>query len=236
MVVPATVMNFPNIGRRPSTSTFGIESNTTTFQSPIGGTTQTLEVPGAFWRGSVRYNNLQYDEARELRAFLTSLRGASGRFWFGDLSYVSPSFTNPWRITSTVSTFRDRLWVSDTNNTLSAVDVLFPGDYIAFQYSADSSTDIYHSLHMVTHKATIQRFAQAPNSRMLVRFTPNLRRTPLLNSGNPRAFIVINDRASTGLNEFNAVSVFRLEEDSVMWSTRPPNIHNLSFSFIEAFG
>ena len=234
-MIPSTVHAFPNIGRRPSSSTFGLESNTTTFQSPIGGATQTLEVPGAFWRGSVRYENLQYDEAKTLRAFLLTLRGASGRFWFGDLTFEPPPYNTPWwTITAIYANDRTRLQISPSSS-LGARKTLTPGDYIAFQYKVDTSDDIYQSLHMVTHDALNQVFAGNPTNRTVVRFTPALKRIPLLTQGSPRAFFSMNDQASNGLNEFNAVSVFRLEEDSVTWSTRPPNIHNLSFSFVEAF-
>lgn len=60
---------------------FGLRTNTQTHTSPLSGTTQTLEMPGAHWVAT--YSAIPYTrtQAAALQAWLIRLRGASGRFY-----------------------------------------------------------------------------------------------------------------------------------------------------------
>ena len=68
----------------PSEITFGLQSNTQVFRSPLTASIQTLRMPGAAWTGRATFTDLEAIEARVLQAFLTDLDGMNGRFYFGD--------------------------------------------------------------------------------------------------------------------------------------------------------
>jgi hypothetical protein len=90
-----TVLVFPTLSRTPSGASFRLRGNTQTHRSPLDGTTQTLELPGAVWEVSVRWDSLQESDWRVLSSFLANLRGRSGRFLF------SPAIFAPRRGTGT---------------------------------------------------------------------------------------------------------------------------------------
>ena len=229
MALPSNILTLPFVGRHPDTLTFSLMSNTTAFQSPIGGATQTIEVPGAYWMGSANYRNLTIEQVKILRSFLVSLRGQSGRFWFGDLSYKSPSLTNTWSIIGVPN--RSTVQLRASPEIARFTPVFKAGDYIAFRYVKDTATNLFQSLHMVTEDVNY-----ASGNRAIVSFTPNLRVTPTLGVGTQTAYTTMNYTQSSGLAHTNAVSVFRLETDTVAWNVRPPNLSSLQFSFVEAFG
>ena len=228
MALPSTIHTLPYIGRAPDNVTFSLMSNTTSFQSPIGGTTQTLEVPGAYWTGSVNYRNLTFEQAKRMKGFLVSLKGQAGRFWMGDMSYRSPSLTNTWSIIGVTN--RSTVTLRAFPEIARFTPVFKAGDYIAFRYAKDTATNLFQSLHMITEDEDY-----ASGNRAIVRFTPNLRVLPTLSVGSPVAYTNMNYLGSTGLTNANAVSVFRLETDTVAWNVRPPNFTSLQFSFVEAF-
>lgn len=74
------VLDFPNIS--PDNEDWELEYNTQTFTSKLNGIVQTAEFPGARWAVSMTFPNRQGRSARELQAFLTSLRGRAGRFFY----------------------------------------------------------------------------------------------------------------------------------------------------------
>ena len=238
MALPSTILSFPNVGRKPTSINIDFVSNTTSFQSPIGGATQTMEVPGAFWKGVVTYNNLTNRQASILKSFLVSLAGMSGRFWFGDLSSeVQSDLSNTilrigWNMHRVVN--RKRVEIQCVAAIASGDTLLRTGDYIAFRYKyqvPNSSPAEYadtQSLHMVTQDVTTasQRLAT-------INFAPALRTLPILAQGTPRAYLTTD--SSGAIDHENVVSPFRLEQDSVSWGVRPPNLTNLQFSFVEAF-
>ena len=233
MAIPSGILDYPDIGRLPNTLTFSLMYNTTVFQSPIGGSTQTLEVPGAYWKGTVTYNNLTVDEAAILNAFLVKCRGRSGRFWFGNLSYDGPRHTNSLVTTATLNavsnnriTLRTTAWPSNLGNQELAAR---QGDYVAVRYKYNNS-DTTQSLHMLTQDLRILNVHTASAT-----VEPPLRRpyssTFNLNGGN--AYLAINTNAAIGYQ--NAVSIFRLDSDDINWSTRPPKLQSIQFSVVEAF-
>lgn len=81
-----TTYAFPSIV--PSSSTWELVSNTSTFLSPITGTIQTLDRGGERWQVTMNFNNLTSDNKAEMKAFLVKLNGQQHRFTLQDHSQV----------------------------------------------------------------------------------------------------------------------------------------------------
>jgi hypothetical protein len=69
---------------------WGIITNSQTFRSPLSGSVQTLELPGARWRVTLTFNNLKRAERAALKAFLAQLRGPAGRFTLHNFAEPTP--------------------------------------------------------------------------------------------------------------------------------------------------
>lgn len=82
------ILTFPS--RFPSSITWSLQSNTQAFESPFNKTTQVLEMAGARWMASLQFPVMSPSDAREMMAFLVSLRGEAGRFYLYDHSLVAP--------------------------------------------------------------------------------------------------------------------------------------------------
>jgi hypothetical protein len=79
--------------RRPAEAAERLVGLTQSHQSPFDGTLQTLEMPGARWEFTATWPVLGPDDRRLMAAFLSSLRGMAGRFFF------SPAQWSPRRAT-----------------------------------------------------------------------------------------------------------------------------------------
>lgn len=77
MTVP--ILTLPNSAF--TRSQFGLKSNTQVFKSPLTGTTQTLERPGARWVAEYALPPMKRAQFSEWQSFLTQLRGGAGRFY-----------------------------------------------------------------------------------------------------------------------------------------------------------
>ena len=64
----------------PNDMSFSIEYNTQISTSPLNGSIQTVEIPGARWKARFSYSGLTSPEANALIAWLAKLRGMAGRF------------------------------------------------------------------------------------------------------------------------------------------------------------
>lgn len=73
---------FPSI-RNPSEMSWRLRARTQTHTSPLDGTVQTLAMPGARWEATLTWRTLPPDQYRQLEAFLASMSGMAGRFWYG---------------------------------------------------------------------------------------------------------------------------------------------------------
>jgi hypothetical protein len=82
------ILSFPNI--TPESFDFGIKYNTQVSTTTLSGITQTVELPGARWTGSMSFRDLTPADSADLKAFLLKLRGSSGRFYLGDLAHTEP--------------------------------------------------------------------------------------------------------------------------------------------------
>jgi hypothetical protein len=83
-----TSIVFPSI-LQPSDASWGLRGLTQRHVSPLDGTEQTLEMPGARWSASLSWRTLSSADSRTLSAWLNALRGSAGRFRFGPYSAVT---------------------------------------------------------------------------------------------------------------------------------------------------
>jgi len=86
-----TILTFPT--NLPASYDWQLVSNTRTFTSPLDGSVQTSEAPGARWHVSLNFPNQAPAAARILAAFLVSLRGEAGRFYLYDHAQKTPRGT-----------------------------------------------------------------------------------------------------------------------------------------------
>lgn len=85
-----TILTFPSAMPLPLTNEWQLRSRTQHSISELDGTVQTIVLPGAFWRCTVSYPTLNSTRWRALEAFLASLDGAGGRFYFGPQHAKTP--------------------------------------------------------------------------------------------------------------------------------------------------
>jgi hypothetical protein len=139
-----TILSFPTLSRTPSGASHRLRGNTQTHRSPLDGTTQTLEMPGAVWELSVRWESLPESDWRVLGAFLANLRGRQGRFTF------SPAIFAPRRGTGTgtpvITAANDTgIDLNTSGWTASAPNVFLAGDWFSFTDAGGRTR-----LHMAT--------------------------------------------------------------------------------------
>lgn len=152
------ILDFPSI--TANTQDFGIRYNTQISTSTINGVTNTVELPGARWTGSLNYTDMTPSESADLKKFLLELRGSAGRFFYGDASHTSPFNTVTGSLTATVvAGTKRKIDVTVSSGTFS------PGDYI--QIGNDDSRE----LKMVIESNLVG------GSTYRLTFEPMLRRT-----------------------------------------------------------
>ena len=123
-------INFPDI--IPNTMSFGIKYSTQINISPLSGSVQTIEVPGARWVASMTYSGMSVAEGRELAGFIADLRGSGGRFFLYDFSHPEPRGSNsfPSAVTLNGNYGVGVTSIATIGWTASAAGVLLVGDYI----------------------------------------------------------------------------------------------------------
>lgn len=154
--------NFPSLlVPWPDQFDFSLLSNTQISQSPLSGSVQTLELPGARWGATLTFNNVPKDDAATLEAFLVQLRGQANRFrlW----NYERPNVRGTGAGTPVVSGSGQTGYTLNTKNWNPGDTVLLPGDMIG----------INGELKMVTAAATADA-----NGLAAVQFEPPLRASP----------------------------------------------------------
>jgi hypothetical protein len=138
------ILTFPTI--TPEIQSFGIRYNTQVSTSTIAGLAQTVELPGARWKGSMSFRDLTVADAANLKAFLLELRGSSGIFFYGDITHTTPFnvVTGSPTISATASTPRFiRVTLGASSPTFS------PGDYVQL------GTDDQRELKMVISSTVV---------------------------------------------------------------------------------
>ncbi len=172
------ILTFPTI--TPNAVDFGLVSNTQNSRSELDGTVQTLALPGDIWTGVLTFTNVFDPDARVLRAFLSSLRGQSGRFYLSPPAYKragtapgSPLIKGAAQTGATIATDG---W------TASQVGILKIGDFI----------EIGAELKMITTDANSDATGSATLS-----FVPPIRVSPADNSPvivtSPKSIMMLKD-------------------------------------------
>lgn len=196
------VTTYPSL--TPTSIEWSLQSNTQNFISPLDKTTQTLELVGARWMATLLYQNLTAANARTLMAFLTSLNGASGRFYLHDHSLTSPRGVGTGTplvdgASQTGSSLDTDGWTADQ------AGIMLAGDWF----------EVNGELKMIT-----EDIDSTGDAATLV-FTPQLRASPANNDP-------IDVSSPSGS--------FRLIDDQqARWAISPGEVHNFSFTCIEAF-
>ena len=85
-----TVLTFPSV--IPSGFSFKLRPHSQSFSSPLTGSTQTLDTPGAaLWYANIDFEDTNALEGRTLMAFLANLDGTAGRFSLSPLHHPTPA-------------------------------------------------------------------------------------------------------------------------------------------------
>lgn len=120
-----TTLDWPD-GLVPSKATWGLQSNTESFTSPLNRSTQTVERPGARWKVSLEFPSLKDPDLGRLEAFLADLNGMAGRFTIWPHSRPGSSAFSPL-VNGAIADFKRLPTKSWPASTL----VLRAGDYLA---------------------------------------------------------------------------------------------------------
>lgn len=85
-----SILSIPS-GVVPNNLEWALKSNSAVFTSSLTGVTQTAPLPGDRWTAMLTFANRVGVEARQIRAFLSALRGMSGRFYLTPYDHPTPS-------------------------------------------------------------------------------------------------------------------------------------------------
>jgi len=199
------ILNFPNV--IPSSIQFGIRFNTQINVSPLSGSVQTVEIPGARWVAELSFADLEPAEVRLLAAFIAQLRGASGRFYLRDLSHPTPLGSPLGSIPVVQGAGQTGTSLTTSGWTANTVGLLKAGDYIEIEgnelkiLTADVTSDI--------------------NGDATITFSPPLRNSP-------------SDLSAINID--TPKTVMLLDNDDNSWATDNPGlIANMRLSCAEAF-
>lgn len=200
------ILTFSALNITPETQDFGIKYNTQISTTTLSGIAQTVELPGARWKGSMSFRDMTLADSATLKAFLLELRGASGRFFYGDISHTSPfsSVTGTLGIEAN-STARLMRVTYDAPGTARLAE----GDYV--QVGEDDDRE----LKMVVGEFAVSGYTYD------VQVEPMVRRT---------------DYVGKNLVYTNPKGVFLLDSDEqAHWGIRSKALlSDLSLSFLEA--
>lgn len=205
----------------PSEVSFGLQSNTQVFRSPLTASIQTLRMPGAAWTGRATFSELEDFEARVLQAFLIDLDGMNGRFYFGDYSLTQPrgAMSAHSNVLSVRGASQSGSTLAIDGGVASLANAFLPGDYIAYE------TSVGRELKMVTAAAGFNGSGQTTLS-----IAPNIRTSPADN-----AAVAYRLNTSNVVGSTDTTCIMRLASDQSQWTVRAPVVTNISIDFVEAF-
>ncbi len=192
-------------------SSFGLESNTQAFKSPLTGQMQTLERPGARWQASYTLPPMKRQKAALWQAFLLKLRGGAGRFYAFDPDGVAPRGAALMAAggAKVDGALQSGTQLATKNWQPSQAGVLKAGDYVAYD------TSLGRTLHLVTQDASSDALGKA-----VLLLEPPLRTAPA-----DGAMLIVQQ----------ASCVMALVEASVAWEVDAQGVYKLSFSAEERF-
>jgi len=181
-----------NIGFR--SSSFGLETNTQTFTSPLNKVTQRALLDGARWVATYRLPRMNKDLAAPWLAFLISLRGSVDTFNGYDPDRITPrgNISGSPVVKGGSQTGNSLLtdgWTASTNGLLKA------GDYFS----------VNGELKMVTADVNSDGVSEAT-----INFQPHLRSSPpdnealILNKASCE-MVLVNDRQAIWEADYNGI-------------------------------
>ncbi len=200
---------FPSL--TPRDSQFGLLTNTQSFINPLGGTVQTMELPGARWQLSMNFGPLNEADAAVMKAFLVKLMGASGRFYYGDPLYLKDGPRGVATGTPVVdggSQTGSSLDISGFSN--SVTNIVRAGDYLHFDNSAGG-----REMKMITADANSDGSGDAT-----VSIYPPIRTSP----SNAASVVITNAMAQMML----------VDDGQAIWR-QPGLLQEFSIKAVEAF-
>lgn len=188
----------------PSSSTWGLVSNTATFESPLTGAIQSIDRGGERWRVTLAYENLSPDDKATMKAFLSRVNGQQHRVVMGDQSLVQRGeFTS----------YFDILLVNGAGQTGNTVNLSGATPAVTDYFRAGDMFSIDGQLKMIVDAVT-----SGPSGELAVNFVPRLRQEAAngfsVTTNNPRG-------------------IFILATDTVSWQNLPGNFANLSIELFE---
>lgn len=189
---------------------FMLRSNTQTFESPLSGSVQTLELSGARWEAQIIIPPMERVLARQWIAFLSKLRGAQGRFYVGDPAGRTPRGSGsgfPWidGPGQTGTKIKTKRW------TANSTGVLKKGDYIMW----DTPTG-WREMHIVTEDVNGDA-----NGKAIIDIAPSIRESP-------------KDGAILHITEASCV-MHLSNDEQIVWEIGKENIYEISFNAVEVF-
>lgn len=101
-------------------SRFGLVSNTQSFRSPLSGSVQTIERPGARWQAQYQLPPMKRASAAAWQGFLAQLRGGAGRFYGYDPDAKSPRGSASVQLTSGANLLRNSVGAGAVVGTIGA--------------------------------------------------------------------------------------------------------------------
>lgn len=184
---------------------FSLSSNALTFQSPLNGTVQTVEFPGARWMLTASLPPMKRETAADWQSFLVQLHGVSGRFYAGDPKGRVPRGTALGTPLVNGASQTGTSLITD-GWTINQAAALRPGDY--FQVGTE--------LKVVT--ATV---ASNGTGQATITFEPPLRASPADNApiitSNPVCIMRLTDNNQAG------------------WDIEEAAVYGMAFSAVESF-
>lgn len=192
------------------TSQFGLITNTQRFVSPLDGSTQTRELPGAKWRATYSLPPMFRVDAAGWIAALTQLRGSANRFLGGD-----PDATTPRGVATGTPLVAG---ASQTGSSLvtdgwtpSVTGILLTGDYIQF-----TNGDANEELHLITADVNSDGGGNAT-----LTIEPSIRSSP----SNTAAITTTSAACEMAL----------IDDSQAQWPADAGGVFRISFSGTEVF-
>jgi hypothetical protein len=200
-------LTFPSV--TPASSSFMLANATSSSTSPFTFTQQVYKHQGARWQGSIVWPVMTRTQASAIKAFLIELQGQYGTFLYGDPDYLAKGAVGIASGSGQVA------GAGQTGNSLNVdnlsvgvTGLLKKGDY--FQIGTGLSSRLYCLTEDVNSDS---------GGAATLYFYPALRSSPADN-----AAIVIS----------GAKGLFRSASNVAEWQSGEANLHNISFSFVEA--
>lgn len=200
-------LTFPTIS--PAASSFMLQSATSSSVSPFTFRQQVYKNSGERWQGSIVWPTMTREQAGAVRAFLIELQGQYGTFLYGDPDYLAKGALGVASGSGQVA------GAGQTGNSLNVdnlsvgvTGLLKKGDY--FQIGTGLTTRLYCLTEDVNSDSS---------GAATFYFRPALRSSPADN-----AAVVIS----------GAKGIFRSSSNTAEWQSGQGNLHDISFSFVEA--